>query len=75
MKSVTLAGALCVILVGCAGMPTLSDERQQVSSAHIGCAPAEISIVNTGAATWEATCKAKVFYCTVAPSAACTAKM
>jgi hypothetical protein len=75
MKSAIFAAILAVLLAGCAGMPTITGERQQVSSAHIGCAPAEIGIVNTGAATWEATCKAKVFYCTVAPSAACTAKM
>lgn len=75
MKVAIFAAVLYGLLAGCAGMPTLSNERQQISSAHIGCSPAEIGIVNTGAATWEATCKAKVFYCTVAPSAACTAKM
>lgn len=74
MKTITSA-IILALLAGCAGMPTITEERQVASSGHIGCAPQEISIVNTGRYTWEATCKAKTFYCTVSPSAMCTAKM
>jgi hypothetical protein len=70
-----LTAILAVALTGCASFPTITQERQAMASAHIGCAPAEISVVNTGSYTWEATCKAKVFYCTVSPSAACAAKI
>lgn len=73
MKSLCITGVF--VLAGCAAAPTITAERQEIASAHIGCAPAEIGIVNTGASTWEATCKAKTFYCTVSPGAACTAKM
>lgn len=75
MLKLTCALAAASLLAGCAGFASITQERQEVTSAYIGCAPAEISIVNTGNSTWEATCKAKTFYCTVSPSAACTAKM
>jgi len=60
---------------GCAGMPTLEQERQSVSSGLIGCSPPEITISEQTAYTWTATCSGQVFHCTVAPAAACAKRI
>jgi hypothetical protein len=62
-------------LTGCAGFPTIEEERQDASSGFIGCAPAEIQINEQARNTWAATCKARVFQCTVAPSLSCTERI
>ena len=61
---------LPVLLTGCSVM-SITEERQVVSSGHIGCSPKEIAISDNQSYTWTASCKGKVFYCTVAPSASC----
>lgn len=63
------------LLAGCAGMPTIDEERQVASSGFIGCAPAEIAVSDHQRYTWTATCRGKVFYCTAAPSATCTERL
>lgn len=74
---VLITGVMLVILTGCGatGVAIVTEERREGSAAMIGCSPKEISIVNTGNATWEATCKGKTFYCAAAPTSMCTAKM
>lgn len=57
------------IVTGCAG--TIIEQRQQVSSAHIGCPPPDIYIDNQSAYSWTAECRGKKYFCTVAPNAAC----
>jgi hypothetical protein len=74
-------GRLFLILFGvsvmsaCAGPRDLAQERREISSAHIGCAPNEISITSIGKENWAANCKGKTFYCTVEPSASCKSKL
>ena len=54
--------------------------RQTKTSTVIGCTPNDIAIDMTTPETWTATCRQKVFYCTIVPgvletTAACTPKM
>lgn len=71
MKRIFSAAAIAVVLTGCAGMQTIEQERQGVSSGFTGCAPQEISISDQAQYTWAAVCKGKTYRCTVSPSAAC----
>ncbi|MCZ2496439.1 hypothetical protein GN316_06700 [Xylophilus sp. Kf1] len=66
-----LPALLAVLLAGCAGFPTIDQERQSVSSGFIGCAPADIAISDNAQYTWIATCKSVKFMCTAAPNASC----
>lgn len=60
---------IVTMLSGCAAQ--VIRERQEVSSAHIGCSPEQIEIINRSNYSWTAKCKGKTFFCTVAPSASC----
>ena len=61
------------LLMGCASSwdADISQQRAEISSAHIGCSAQDIEIINTGNADWEAYCNDKKYFCTVAPSASC----
>lgn len=68
--------ALAVVaLSGCAGMPTIDDERRTVSSGLIGCAPSEIAVSDHQRLTWTAVCKGRTFHCLAGPTAACTERL
>ena len=68
-KIVIAASAL--LLIGCAGMPTMDQGRQMAASGHVGCPAPEIQITTSDKYTWTAVCKGKTFYCTSVGEVAC----
>jgi hypothetical protein len=60
---------IALMLFGCG--PGIIQQRQNISSAHIGCPSDIIEISNQSNYSWTAKCKGKTFFCTVAPSASC----
>ena len=72
MMKTLIAVLLITTLTGCASLSNmLVEERKTASSGFIGCPSDAIQISDGTDYTWTATCKARVFYCTVAPSASC----
>lgn len=80
-STVCIFAAALGMLSGCAAVNDHNIKvRQGKSSTVIGCAPNDIAVEMTGASTWTATCRKKVFYCQIVPgildtSATCTPKM
>lgn len=73
MKTLLCIAALS--LAGCSSFQTIEQERQIAASGLIGCEPAAIGISDNARYTWTATCRGKVFQCTVAPHAACSPRL
>jgi hypothetical protein len=68
---------LSIMLCGAGGCVSLSspmaqEQLRMISAGHTGCMPEENAISNVVAkgsdATWNATCKGKVFLCSAVPS-------
>jgi hypothetical protein len=79
MKCMWRTGVLAVVLLGITGCaaiansPLVVNKLKMVSAGHTGCLPDEneISNVNSGSSTWNATCKGKVYLCSGVDSYSC----
>jgi hypothetical protein len=64
MLAFAAAGSSCV------DAATLTQNRKELSSGHIGCSPKEVVVYEEGDRNWAAWCRAtkKKYYCSVAGS-------
>ena len=65
-----LAVGALILLTGCVSInsPVVTTELQTISAGHTGCMPEDNQLSNVqsraATATWNATCKGKVYLCT-----------
>jgi hypothetical protein len=59
--------AFAAIGSSCVDAATLTQNRKELSSGHIGCSPKEVVVYEEGDRTWAAWCrgKKKKYYCSV----------
>ncbi len=68
MKHVILTSTIILLLTGC----VTNQQRQDITSGEIGCAPNDISISNEETSevgsTWTAECNQEKYYCSLVMS-------
>lgn len=68
MKKILLAGSILVLLTGC----VTNQQREDITSGEIGCAPNQIKISNNQTSevgsTWTAECNNEKYYCSLTMS-------